>query len=216
MPEAKPTRQRLLDAALELVAEDGVQAVTHRAVEQRAGVARGSTRYHFKTRDELLEALVDHVAQIDTALIEHVGEGVGDSPGLGDPPHDLDRLADGTPVALSADDQERAMRALTAGFLADPRQSLVRFELYLYAARRPELQEVMTRWRRAFLAVGAAYLEAQGAPQPEAGAALMSAAMDGIMLHALSSPHPAYQQWGPEWMARMAVESRRLGAGGDN
>lgn len=195
MSSATSTRTRLLQAAVALIHDDGVQAVTHRAVEDRAGVARGSTRYYFGTREALLAAVIDHVAAVDNAVIAEAAARVGGSTGPGE---------------MDAATQDSALRAMTELFLADPRQSLVRFELYLYAARRPELAEAMAGWRQAFVAFGAAHLRAQGATDPEAGSRVMAAAVDGLMLHALSSPHADYLTWGPRWVARIGAEAARL------
>lgn len=44
----------MVAAAAALLASDGAEAVTHRAVARRAGVAHGSLSYHFGTVDELI------------------------------------------------------------------------------------------------------------------------------------------------------------------
>ncbi|KQU56738.1 hypothetical protein ASG84_19125 [Rhodococcus sp. Leaf278] len=48
------TRNRLLDAAIDIAGETGVQAVTYRAVATRVGMAHGLVRHHFGTREQLL------------------------------------------------------------------------------------------------------------------------------------------------------------------
>lgn len=48
------TRDRLLDAAVDIAGEAGVQAVTYRAVATRVGMAHGLVRHHFGTREQLL------------------------------------------------------------------------------------------------------------------------------------------------------------------
>ena len=49
--------RRLLDAAMELVAEGGVRAVTLAATGERAGYSRGIVTHHFGNRQGLLDAL---------------------------------------------------------------------------------------------------------------------------------------------------------------
>lgn len=49
--------RRLLDAAMELVAEGGVRAVTLAATGERAGYSRGIVTHHFGNRRGLLDAL---------------------------------------------------------------------------------------------------------------------------------------------------------------
>src|ERR1700746_4041435 len=55
-------RQALLDAAIEVLGERGMRALTHRAVDAEAGVAAGSTANYFPTREALLEAIVERVS----------------------------------------------------------------------------------------------------------------------------------------------------------
>lgn len=49
-------RQRIVDAAVRVVAVRGVAGLSHRAVAAEADVPLGSTTYHFADRDELLVA----------------------------------------------------------------------------------------------------------------------------------------------------------------
>ncbi|MGV9452091.1 TetR/AcrR family transcriptional regulator [Streptomyces sp. NPDC003635] len=50
-------RDRLVDVGVELVAEEGVQALTLRAIARRAGVSHGAPRRYFPTHLELLSAI---------------------------------------------------------------------------------------------------------------------------------------------------------------
>lgn len=197
MTGATPTPRRLLAAALELIQEDGLQAVTHRTVEERAGVARGSTRYHFGTRDALLEAVLGYVAELDLATIAGAVEAVGGPDGL---------------AALDAAGHNRAMQEISAAMLREPGLSLARFELYLYAARRPALAGAMARWREAFVALGAPHLTAAGSGDGAAAARLVAASMDGVLLHALSCPHPDYAARGREWTGLLGAAAVALGS----
>ena len=51
-------RELLLEAALRLFAEHGVDAVSIRAVNREAGLGPASVHYHFGTKDELLQAVL--------------------------------------------------------------------------------------------------------------------------------------------------------------
>ena len=57
LPEARRTREQLLDAALELFAEHGFEATTTKLIAQRAGVPNGLIYYYFGTKEKLLESL---------------------------------------------------------------------------------------------------------------------------------------------------------------
>lgn len=61
------SRERLLDAAAQLITQHGVQDLTLDAVAAAAGVTKGGLIYHFKTKDDLLGALV-------LRLVEHVDQ----------------------------------------------------------------------------------------------------------------------------------------------
>ncbi|UVH57754.1 TetR/AcrR family transcriptional regulator [Variovorax paradoxus] len=54
-------KQRLIDVASEIVSARGVQELTLEAVAAAAGVTKGGLIYHFKTRDELLAAVVQAI-----------------------------------------------------------------------------------------------------------------------------------------------------------
>src|ERR1051326_5901856 len=49
-----PTREKLMTAAAELIAELGWGRVTTRAVAERAGLPHGAVSYHFRGKQELL------------------------------------------------------------------------------------------------------------------------------------------------------------------
>ena len=70
MPNTTPargsSREKLLDAAAELISQHGVQALTLEGVAAAAGVTKGGLIYHFKTKDELLGAFVERLmGQLD-------------------------------------------------------------------------------------------------------------------------------------------------------
>lgn len=56
---ARDTRERLLDAAVAVTRRDGAQSLTLDAVAAQAGVSKGGLLYHFKSKRQLLDAMVD-------------------------------------------------------------------------------------------------------------------------------------------------------------
>src|SRR4051812_4625732 len=54
----KSSREKLLDAAAELVSEIGSGRLTLEAVAERAGFSKGDLRYNFPTKEALLQAMV--------------------------------------------------------------------------------------------------------------------------------------------------------------
>ncbi len=52
------TKAQLFAAALQLISEQGFTGTTVDAIVERAGVAKGTVYYHFKSKTELVEALI--------------------------------------------------------------------------------------------------------------------------------------------------------------
>lgn len=61
------TRERILEAALELFREHGFEATTMREIAARAGVATGAAYYYFDSKDAIVLAFYDQ-AQKDMAI----------------------------------------------------------------------------------------------------------------------------------------------------
>ncbi|KOV94781.1 TetR family transcriptional regulator [Streptomyces sp. NRRL B-1140] len=116
-----PARSDLVaDTALALLAERGMRGLTHRAVDESAGLPQGSTSNLARTRQALLELAVRRLADREArvlALHEMPGPETGTGP-----------LADA--LALATHRALTQHRALT----------LARYELALEATRRPELR----------------------------------------------------------------------------
>lgn len=82
---ADGTREALLAAAERLIAEHGVEAVTHRQIVDAAGQGNNAAvAYHFGTKKELVRAIDDshagHIEQLRAARVA----GIGDSAKLRD------------------------------------------------------------------------------------------------------------------------------------
>lgn len=57
------TREALLDAAIECLIDEGYASTTTQAVALRAGLSRGAHLHHFQTRNALVAAAVEALAQ---------------------------------------------------------------------------------------------------------------------------------------------------------
>ena len=66
---SRATRQRLLEAAVESLAEVGYAATTVSVVATRAGVSRGAAQHHFPTRADLFAAAVEYMTEVRLAEI---------------------------------------------------------------------------------------------------------------------------------------------------
>lgn len=73
---ATATRRRILDAALELYTERGIDATTLTAIADRADVARGTVIHHFGTAGQLLGECLDELLERLEVPDERVLDGV--------------------------------------------------------------------------------------------------------------------------------------------
>src|SRR4051812_29606628 len=73
-----PRRRQLLEAALHVVADDGLRGLTHRAVDRRAGLPEGSCSAYLRTRSALQQALTEYVAAALVADVDRLAERVRD------------------------------------------------------------------------------------------------------------------------------------------
>jgi AcrR family transcriptional regulator len=64
------TRDRVLSVAMELLAERGYAGTSTREVCERVGFTKPALYYYFRTKDELLEALVEPVLADLTRLVD--------------------------------------------------------------------------------------------------------------------------------------------------
>ena len=63
-PKISDALTRILDAAESLVLDRGVSGLTIEATAQRAGISKGGLLYHFGTKEALLMAMLDRLAQL--------------------------------------------------------------------------------------------------------------------------------------------------------
>ena len=161
-------RGRLLDAALSIVGSQGLRALTHRRIEDEAGLARGSARYHLGTNDQIIAATLEHAVLRDSRTNEAVLAKVG-----------FEALAGSTTSF------PEILAALVSAFLENPRALCARYELLLEATRRPSLEAEAQRWRAQFVSASELALTAAGQADPHTVAVLLVACIDGLVFDAL-------------------------------
>lgn len=70
MPAEPTTRDRLLDAFETLLVSSGSRAATLDAVAAEADVSKGGLLYHFHSKDDLVEAMLDRLREQGAADVE--------------------------------------------------------------------------------------------------------------------------------------------------
>ena len=181
-------RARLVgDAAIGVLAEHGARGLTHRAVDQAAGLPPGTTSNHARTRAALLTLALARIADLDTADAEYAEPGQGPA---GEGPA-------GAAGAEAGSAGAEAARARLAGAAAGMlrrmitvpearRRVVARFELALEATRRPELRAAYDEMGSGFRAEVARLLAAGGSAQPERDAWTLIAWLEGAAFYALA------------------------------
>ena len=169
-PRGAARREALLDAVLRIVAEVGVDAVTHRRVAEVAELPLASTTYWFDSKDHLLTAALEVAAQRDIArLHQFIAER-------------LDAAADPIELAVAAivDPPDYSPQASRGTVVAT-------YALILEAARRRSLQGVTREWTDAYLNVLERLFKVAGSGHPRADADLLLAAAAGLLIGQLAS-----------------------------
>lgn len=72
-PRTEATRQRLFDAAMELIGQRGAEAVTVDEIAAAAGVAKGTVYYNFGSKNELVAQLLQHGMGVLMAALAPAG-----------------------------------------------------------------------------------------------------------------------------------------------
>ncbi|MZD08727.1 TetR family transcriptional regulator [Streptomyces sp. SID5785] len=166
-----PRADRIGDAALVLLAERGMRGLTHRAVDETAGLPQGSTSNHARTRLALLETAVRRLAVREGQVLS-LEE-------LPDPAGGPAALVDGMALALH--------RYLTR----HPQLLVCRYELALEATRRPELRAFFDEAGHQFRRPLTELLRAAGSTAPERHTLSLVAWSEGIMFSCVAGTYHA-------------------------
>jgi AcrR family transcriptional regulator len=166
-PISGSVRDRILDQVFQLIAREGIAAVSNRRVAAAASVSLGSVTYHFPSqRDLLREGLRRHI-RIELARIEGLAK----------------KLRDRTLAPAELGDE---IQRLTSSSAQRP-EFRAEVELHLHAARDPELQEVSRECFAAYRAFAEAAMEALGVPEPERHSSHVVNLMMGTALQQLGT-----------------------------
>lgn len=165
-------RELLLDAAIRVLGERGVRAVTHRAVDAEAGVGAGSTANYFATRDALFQGIVERFAERERANFEEVAARFYPTS-----PADLGRA-----LAQSARDNAGPNRTLT----------LSRYALLVESANNPTLREQMALTGGRVSSWFVTWLRLIGSRDPDHHVHVVGNYLTGLVLHQLAIPDPHF------------------------
>lgn len=171
VPSPADTRQRIIDAVLRIIGQDGVAGVTNRRIAREAGISLGSVTYHFQTQHELLrESLLHFVAEESQRLTE---------------------LADQCRAEGIDLDEAAAMVGQVAGGTEFDSRHIAPFELYVQAGRDERLRAAAAECFAAYDRLAVQILTGLGVPSPERLAGTAVALVFGLQLRRLATGSPA-------------------------
>ncbi|MFE6971526.1 TetR/AcrR family transcriptional regulator [Isoptericola sp. NPDC057653] len=124
VPNDPGRRDRILDAALDVVGDVGVHRTTHRRIAARAQVPLGSVTYYFDGMDDLLAQAFARLA--DTMSVQY---------------HRA--LAD---AATPAEAEAAVVELVCGPAYATAREVTLLFEMYAYANHHPAVAATMRAW----------------------------------------------------------------------
>lgn len=160
-----PTKERALEAAVELLGSKGVRALTHARVDERAGLPPGTTSNWFRTRRALLGGVSDWIAESERADME---------PASMPPIATVEELVEALVMVVE----------LLSGPLAT--RTRARYALFLELADDIELGAALRRQRREFERWMERIVTTVGIPDPVPSARALMALGDGLVLHRLT------------------------------
>lgn len=124
VPNDPDRRERILDAALDVIADVGVHATTHRRIAAQADVPLGSLTYYFDGLHQILELAF---ARLSATMSELYRETLI--------------------AAKTRAEAEAAVVDLICGpAYADPREMVLIFEMYAFANHNPVVAEITRTW----------------------------------------------------------------------
>jgi DNA-binding transcriptional regulator YbjK len=171
-PRGELRRAELLEAAIHLIGDQGLDAVTHRAVAAAAGVPAASTSYYFRSKDELIDEALRTLAEREIERLRERRAAMGDAVA------DLEA----TTAALTAWIEEQMTPAGRVAMLAQ-------YQLQLEAARRPEARAILAAWKEGTDDLAETAMRSLGAADVETSGILLVCAIDGLRLRLLASAH---------------------------
>lgn len=154
------TRERALGAAVTLLAEGGMRALTHGRVDDKAGLPKGSTSNFFRTRAALVAGVMQAITDVDVPM------------------------AAGMPPPRSASDLVDLVVGLFEMATGPGREvTTARLVLFTEAVHDSTIRDAANAGRAALEAQIVPMLHGLGAPDPQASAAMLMACAEGLILH---------------------------------
>jgi DNA-binding transcriptional regulator YbjK len=193
MAPPRNTRRRdaLADAAIQILGTAGIHRLSHRSVDEQAGLPHGTAVNYFPTRDDLLAAAARRVARLHLAEMAAAGRAAAGRSAAG--PGDRDVLAELIGASLYDSATRHRVRYLAI------------LELTLEATRRPELASSMAELGAAALETTVAEHRALGISTSPGQVQALITLFGGTLLTLVTGPPQAVTRDGALALARALV-----------
>lgn len=162
-------RTALVDAAIEVLAQEGARGLTFRAVDSQAGVPAGTASNYFTSRDDLLTQAGGRIQVRMAPDPAEVVEAMGSAP-------------------LARELTTELLRWLVRRMSQERTGYLAMLELRLEATRRPALQSELTRTVRAEFDESLRFHLDAGLPGDADTVLVLYLAMTGVLLEHFTLP----------------------------
>lgn len=164
-------RTAILGATLDIIAADGIDAVTHRRVAEVAGVSQGSTTHHFSSREDLIRETFRFYLQMASRFMSALDEEI--RPSTSDPLERVHRFA---------------TEIIRREFESGGQNIRAEHEMILYASNDPDLAGQVRGWNARWVGHMAGDLEAAGWNMPVDTARTIINLIQGFEIERLINP----------------------------
>jgi AcrR family transcriptional regulator len=177
--KSEDSRRQVLDAAIGVLAKAGIAKTSVQDIADAAGLSKGAVHYHFASKDELLERVIDRCCEVVEARVRAV---------FAEPGMPLERI-------------QRALAEMWTVRREGKREIRVLMELHIVGRHdrriRHAFAEAMRRARAQIIETGLQQIVAMGL-RPKVSVEviprLLMATLDGLALHQAIDPIPAEQE----------------------
>ncbi len=168
MSTVPSVRDRIVQAVLRIIGQDGAAAVTNRRIASEAGVSLGSVTYHFATQHELLQESLRLFVETETRRFTDLAAQLQQAP-------------------MTGTEAAEAVRCNAAWSTIFDNEHIAPLELYIQASRDPLLRDAAAACFAAYDQLATSILTALGAPDPERTAGPAVDLVMGLQLRRLAT-----------------------------
>jgi len=162
----KTSRQKILDAALEVFAKQGYNSATVDAIAKTAGISKGLMYNYFKSKDEVLNELM--IGMMDALMCEYM-------------PLQPDKK-------FTKDDITNFINVGIDLVLQKPHYWKLYFSVFVQPQVMVKVFDKMMKMGQPYLVAMIEYFKEKGVENPEVMMRYFSAVMDGIQFHCMIDP----------------------------